>query len=84
MAVPVREELRAFVGDLGLRSRRAVVRPVVLGRERLEARAQRLPTPEELIAAKAQALDETSERLRRALAMSPSARACACNAPQGL
>jgi exodeoxyribonuclease VII large subunit len=26
-----------------------------------------LPTPEELIAAKAQALDETSERLRRAL-----------------
>jgi exodeoxyribonuclease VII large subunit len=67
MAVPVREELRAFVGDLGLRSRRAVVRPVVLGRERLEARAQRLPTPEELIAAKAQALDETSERLRRAL-----------------
>ena len=67
MAVPVREELRAFVGDLGLRSRRAVVRPVVLGRERLEARAHRLPTPEELIAAKAQALDETSERLRRAL-----------------
>ncbi|WP_181953038.1 exodeoxyribonuclease VII large subunit [Novosphingobium umbonatum] len=68
MAVPVREELLAQVAELGLRSRRAVVRPVVLGRERLEARAQRLPAPEDLIAAKAQALDDASERLRRGLA----------------
>jgi exodeoxyribonuclease VII large subunit len=40
---------------------------VALGRERLEARARHLPRPEALLAAKAQRLDEASERLRRAL-----------------
>ena len=67
MAVPVREELIAAVAEAGLRARRAVTRPVVLGRERLEARAQRLPSPQDLIAAKAQALDDANERLRRGL-----------------
>jgi exodeoxyribonuclease VII large subunit len=38
-----------------------------LGRERLEARVQRLPRPEALLGAKAQKLDELSERLRRGL-----------------
>ena len=67
MAVPVREDLLAFVGDLALRKRRAVMRPVTLGRERLAARAERLPAPQDLIAAPAQALDEASEGLRRGL-----------------
>jgi exodeoxyribonuclease VII large subunit len=67
MAVPVREDLLGFLGDLALRKRRAVMRPVTLGRERLAARAERLPAPQELVAAPAQALDEASERLRRGL-----------------
>lgn len=67
IAVPVREELRAQIGDLALRKRRAVVRPVSLGRERLEARAQRLPRPEALLSPYAQKLDELGERLRRGL-----------------
>lgn len=68
MAVPVREELAAQIGELALRKRRAVVRPVQLGRERLEMRLRRLPTPEALVAAPAQRLDDLGERLRRALA----------------
>jgi len=67
IAVPVREELVAQVIELGLRKRRAVMRPVSLGRERLEARAGRLPRPEALLAAAAQRLDEQGERLRRGL-----------------
>ncbi len=67
MAVPVREDLLAQLIELGLRKRRAVIRPVTLGRERLAARAQRLPRPEALLAAPAQRLDELGERARRAL-----------------
>ena len=66
-AVPVRAELAAGLAELGLRQRRAVMRPVTLGRERLEARARHLPTPQELLAAPAQALDDAGERLRRGL-----------------
>ncbi|MEO6716892.1 MAG: exodeoxyribonuclease VII large subunit [Novosphingobium sp.] len=66
-AVPVREELLGQVGELGLRLRRAVVRPVTLGKERLEARAQRLPRPEALLTLYAQRLDDHGERLRRGL-----------------
>ncbi len=67
LAVPVREELRGQIADLALRKRRAVVRPLALGRERLEARAQRLPRPEALLANPAQKLDDLGERLRRGL-----------------
>lgn len=67
MAVPVREELRAQLGELGLRQRRAVVRPLQLGRERLAARAERLPRADGLLSPYAQRLDDLSERLRRAL-----------------
>ena len=49
-AVPVREELLGQLGELGLRQRRAVVRPLTLGKERLAARAERLPRPEALLA----------------------------------
>ncbi len=68
LAVPVREELFGLIAELALRKRRAVIRPVALGRERLEARAQRLPRPEALLASPAQRLDELGERLRRGLA----------------
>ena len=68
LAVPVREELLAQLGELALRQRRAVVRPLALGRERLAARVQRLPRPELLLAGYVQRLDEQGERLRRGLA----------------
>ena len=67
IAVPVRDELAAQLAELAYRKRRCAMRPVQLGRERLEARAQRLPRPEALVAAKAQKLDELAERLRRGL-----------------
>jgi exodeoxyribonuclease VII large subunit len=67
MAVPVRAELQNQLDELGLRKRRCALRPVTLGRERLEARVQRLPKPEAILAAKAQKLDELSDRLRRGL-----------------
>lgn len=67
MAVPVRFELSAQLADLALRKRKCALRPVMLGRERLEARVQRLPKPEAILAARAQRLDELSERLRRGL-----------------
>ncbi len=67
MAVPVREDLRVLLADLALRKRRCALRPVATGRERLEARAQRLPRPEALLAPAAQRLDDLAERLRRGL-----------------
>lgn len=68
MAVPVLRELRAAVDEFGLRQRKCALRPVQLGRERLEARVARLPKPEALAAQAAQRLDELGERLRRGLA----------------
>ncbi|MEM6909892.1 MAG: exodeoxyribonuclease VII large subunit [Pseudomonadota bacterium] len=67
MAVPVRADLAATVADLAMRERRAVLRPVELGRERLAARAQRLPAPQALLQMQAQRLDEATERLQRGL-----------------
>ncbi len=67
MAVPVRADLRALVADLTHRKRRCALRPVTLGRERLDARAQRLPRPEALLAQATQRLDDLGERLRRGL-----------------
>ncbi|WEK45441.1 MAG: exodeoxyribonuclease VII large subunit [Candidatus Andeanibacterium colombiense] len=68
MAVPVRAELNATLAEFSARQKRAILRPVQLGRERLEARAQRLPKPEVLVAQAAQRLDDLGERLRRGLA----------------
>lgn len=67
MAVPVRADLAFTLADLAQRQRRAVYRPVELGRERLAARARLLPRPENLAAPQAQRLDDLAERLRRAL-----------------
>ena len=67
MAVPVRADLAFTLTDLAARQRRAVYRPVELGRERLAARARLLPRPENLLQPQAQRLDDLAERLRRAL-----------------
>ncbi|WP_379922860.1 exodeoxyribonuclease VII large subunit [Erythrobacter sp. R86502] len=67
MAVPVRADLAFTLADLASRQRRAVYRPVELGRERLAARVRMMPRPENLLQPQAQRLDELSERLRRAL-----------------
>lgn len=67
MAVPVREDLAQQIAELTLRKRRAVMRPLQLGRERLAARADRLPRLETLLNPQAQKLDELGERLRRSL-----------------
>ncbi|MEO9461878.1 MAG: exodeoxyribonuclease VII large subunit [Marinomonas sp.] len=67
MAVPVRADLAAFLGDLGTRQSRAIYRPIELGRERLEARVKRMPAREQLLQPQAQRLDDLSERLRRGL-----------------
>jgi len=67
LAVPVREELLGQIAELALRKRRAVARPLQLGRERLAARADRLPAPAALLSPHVQKLDELSERLRRGL-----------------
>jgi exodeoxyribonuclease VII large subunit len=66
-AVPVREELLAQTAELALRLRRAAVRPVTLGKERLDVRVQRMPRPETLLSVYAQRLDDQGERLRRGL-----------------
>jgi len=66
-AVPVRAELAAGIADLAARQMRSASRPVALGRERLEACSLRLPRPDALLQPPAQALDEASERHRRAL-----------------
>ncbi len=67
MAVPVRAELAATLSDFGARQQRSVLRPVSLGRERLEARVQRMPTLDALLQPQAQRLDDLTERLRRGL-----------------
>jgi exodeoxyribonuclease VII large subunit len=67
MAVPVRADLAFTLTDLAARQRRAVYRPLELGRERLAARVRLLPRPENLLQPQAQRLDDLSDRLRRAL-----------------
>ena len=67
MAVPVRADLAATLADFAHRQRRCAVRPVALGRERLDARIGRLPRADALLQTPAQRLDELGERLRRGL-----------------
>ena len=67
MAVPVRADLAAVLDDLAYRSKRAIARPVALGRERLEARVGRMPGADTLLQSPMQRLDDATERLRRGL-----------------
>ena len=67
MAVPVRRELAALLADFEARKKRAILRPVQLGRERLDARADRLPSPQALLQPQGQRLDDLAMRLGHGL-----------------
>lgn len=67
LAVPVLGELRALLAELFSRKQRGIVRHLSHARERLEARAGRLPKVEGLLQPQAQRLDDLSVRLHRAL-----------------
>ena len=67
IAVPVHGELSAALAELYARQQRSVLRLVDQARERLAARAERLPQPLALLQNQAQKLDDLGERLRRAL-----------------
>jgi exodeoxyribonuclease VII large subunit len=67
LAVPVHAELTNLIVELVLRQHRGQQRIHSLARERLAARAERLPQPLALFAQRAQRLDDLSERLRRGL-----------------
>ena len=67
IAVPVRAELAATLTDLAARQQRGVLRPLALGKERLEARVQRLPKAEAVLQPQAQRLDGLGEQLRQGL-----------------
>ncbi|MDM7928983.1 exodeoxyribonuclease VII large subunit [Blastomonas fulva] len=69
MAVPVRADLLAGLGELGLRATRAINRTQGLARERLESRAQRLPKLQDLLSPQQQRADDLGERLRAALGL---------------
>lgn len=68
IAVPVLRDLAATLDEYAFRQRKCALRPVDLGRERLEARIRRLPKAEALLQQPAQRLDDLGERLRRGLA----------------
>lgn len=68
MAVPVRAELAALMDELALRQKRATMRLVTLGRERLQMRAGLMPEPQQLLHLPAQHLDDAAGRLQRGLA----------------
>lgn len=67
LAVPVRADLLDTLADLGLRAQRSERRARLLRAERLQAVAARLPRPQALAGLARQRLDETGERLPRAL-----------------
>ena len=67
LAVPVHAELANQIAELSLRQRRGQQRTLSLARERLAARAERLPQPQALLAQRAQRLDDLAERLKRGL-----------------
>lgn len=67
IAVPVLADLAATLADYRHRQRRCALRPVATGRERLDARAGRLPRPDALLQSHRQRLDDLAERLRRGL-----------------
>ncbi len=67
LAVPVHAELANQIAELSLRQRRGQQRVLALARERLSARAERLPQPQTLFAQRAQRLDDLAERLKRGL-----------------
>jgi exodeoxyribonuclease VII large subunit len=67
MAVPVRSELMALLGELGHRSASCLARRSERSRERLDLTASRWPEPEALLAPRQQRLDDIAGRLPRSL-----------------
>jgi exodeoxyribonuclease VII large subunit len=67
MAVPVRLDLAARLGQQNLRMDGAIRRQIQRGGERLEAQRRLLPKPADLLAPWQQRADEIAERLRRGL-----------------
>uniref|UniRef100_UPI00286DBE75 exodeoxyribonuclease VII large subunit n=1 Tax=Sphingomonas sp. TaxID=28214 RepID=UPI00286DBE75 len=68
LAVPVRAELLAQLGELGRRGQTCLTRHAERGRERLELSVARWPAAAALFAPQAQRVDDIGERLPRALA----------------
>ena len=68
MAVPVRSELVATIGDLARRHGESLLRGLERRRAELRSAARALPSPEALLAAKRQRLDLAAARLKPALA----------------
>jgi exodeoxyribonuclease VII large subunit len=68
MAVPVRSELVATVGDLARRHHESLLRGLERRRAELRSAARALPSPEALLAGKRQRLDLAAARLKPALA----------------
>ena len=68
IAVPVRSELMALLGELGHRSASCLARQSERSRERLDLTASRWPEPQALLAPRQQRLDDIAERLPRSLA----------------
>jgi len=68
MAVPVRSELMAQLGELTHRARECLARRVERLRERLELTVCRWPEPKAIFAPITQRVDELAERLPRSLA----------------
>ena len=68
LAVPVRSELFSTLAELEHRARSCVSRRIDRGRERFDLATCRWPEPAALFSQAAQRLDETGERLPRALA----------------
>jgi len=68
IAVPVRAELLAQLGELQHRAQHCLSRRVERGRERFELTVCRWPAPQAIFAPMVQRLDEVGERLPRSLA----------------
>src|SRR5581483_5650464 len=68
LAVPVRSELFAQLGELQHRAQQCLSRRVERGRERFELTVCRWPEPQTIFAPVVQRLDEVGERLPRSLA----------------
>jgi exodeoxyribonuclease VII large subunit len=68
IAVPVRSELAAQLGELQHRAQQCLSRRIERGRERFELTVCRWPEPQAIFAPKVQRLDDAGERLPRSLA----------------
>lgn len=67
IAVPVRSELFAMLGETGSRAARCAVRAAERSSEQLQNCLRHMPAREDLLAPQRQKLDELSDRLPRAL-----------------